>query len=446
MSFKRLIMVLIMLAIVVGIPNANYHLSQASTSAGIALRINEFMADNETTLPDPANSSSYPDWIELYNSGTLPVDLNGLYLTDDLNDLTQFQINESLILRPQEFMLFYADNDPEEGARHLNFRLSSNGETIALVDRDGTTILDSYTFGAQQADISEGRSPDGTDNWRFFETPTPGSSNPQSQSVPPVISNTSHQPAIPTASESVTVQTTIIDDQAVTSATLYYSSGGDFTPTTMTAVGNNQYEALIPAFAEQTQVRYYVMAQDNDALVSFSPPGAPTQLYGYTVNYNPPPLYVNELMANNQTTLTDPVEPGESPDWFELYNAGSTPLDLNGYYLTDDLRQLTQYQITDTLIIPAQGFLLFYADNDPEQGVEHTNFGLNNEGETLALVDKDGLMIIDHYTFGLQGPDLSLGRLPDGSESWTKFSASTPNESNNLGVVLSYQIFLPLIK
>lgn len=443
MSFKGIVIALMMLMITVGIGNASHHLSERPRSDAIALRINEFMADNETTLPDPANSSSSPDWIELYNSGTLPVALNGLYLTDDLREPTKFKINDTLVLGPQEFVLFYADEDPDQRPRHTNFKLSSGGESVGLVDIDGVTILDSYTFGPQEPDISEGRSPDGSDTWRFFDAPTPGSSNPQS--VPPIISNTSHQPAIPSASESVTVRTTIIDDGTVTSATLYYSTGGDFTMTAMTSVGNDQYEAIIPALADQSQVRYYVTAQDKQELVSSSPAGAPTERYGYTVGYSPPPLYLNEFMANNQTVLIDPVEADEYPDWFELYNAGSSALDLNGYYLTDDLTQLTQYQIRDTLVIQSQGILLFYADNDAEQGIEHTNFGLNNEGDTLALVDKDGFMIIDSYTFGLQSPDLSEGRLSDGSERWVKFSRSSPSESNDSGVALSRQIFLPLI-
>lgn len=438
-SFKGLLIAFVILTITVGIGNASHQRSEAPTSASIALRINEFMADNKGTLEVPAGSGNYPDWIELYNSGTFPVDLNGLYLTDDLSNLTRFQINQTLVLGPQEFVLFYADGTGE--GVHTNFGLSRDGETIALVDIDGTTILDSYTFGPQEPDISEGRSPDGTDTWRFFDTPTPGSSNPQS--VPPMISNTSHQPAIPTASESVTVRTTIIDDRAVSFATLYYGTGGGFTPTAMTGIGDNQYEAMIPAFPDQSPVRYYVMAQDDEGLESVDP--ASPELYGYTVGYTPPPLYVNEFMANNQSALIDPAESNEFPDWFEIYNAGETALDLNGYYLTDDLTDLTQYQITDTLVIQPQGFLLFYADNDAEQGIEHTNFGLNNEGDTLVLVDKDGFMIIDSYTFGLQSPDLSEGRLPDGSQKWLKFSRSTPNESNSLGLALSHEIFLPLM-
>ena len=68
-----------------GAPN-----SQTSENKGLV--INEFMADNETFLEDPAEPGEYPDWIELYNGSDDTVILNGLFLTDDLNDPTKWQI------------------------------------------------------------------------------------------------------------------------------------------------------------------------------------------------------------------------------------------------------------------------------------------------------------------------------------------------------------------
>ena len=64
--------------------------SQASDSNGLV--INEFMADNETTVEDPDESGEYPDWIELYNGSEEPIALNGLFLTDDLDEPTKWQI------------------------------------------------------------------------------------------------------------------------------------------------------------------------------------------------------------------------------------------------------------------------------------------------------------------------------------------------------------------
>jgi hypothetical protein len=55
------------------------------------LFINEFMADNDSTIQNP-DGSGYPDWIELYNAGLNAIDLGGMYLTDDMNDPTKWMI------------------------------------------------------------------------------------------------------------------------------------------------------------------------------------------------------------------------------------------------------------------------------------------------------------------------------------------------------------------
>ena len=69
--------------------------SQAGQSRGLV--INEFMADNETTVEDPAEPGEYPDWIELYNGSDETVILNGLFLTDDLNESTKWQIRSPVV-------------------------------------------------------------------------------------------------------------------------------------------------------------------------------------------------------------------------------------------------------------------------------------------------------------------------------------------------------------
>ena len=63
------------------------------------LIINELMADNETTIEDPEEPGEYPDWIELYNSSGETFILNGLFLTDDLNDPTKWEIRPPVMGR-----------------------------------------------------------------------------------------------------------------------------------------------------------------------------------------------------------------------------------------------------------------------------------------------------------------------------------------------------------
>ncbi len=70
--------------------------ANSPTGEGNGLVINEFMADNKTTIEDPAETGEYPDWIELYNGTNDTVILSGMFLTDDLNDPTKWQIRTPL--------------------------------------------------------------------------------------------------------------------------------------------------------------------------------------------------------------------------------------------------------------------------------------------------------------------------------------------------------------
>jgi hypothetical protein len=143
--------------------------------------INEFMAANTRTIAD--NAGEYDDWIEIYNKGDLPVDLGGLYMTDNFNNPSAWQIPntkpDSTTIQPGQFLIFWADGDIYQGVTHLGFQLSANGEQLALFQFDADTFayVDSVSFGHQSDDVSYGRSEDGGNLWGTFNIPTPGSSN-----------------------------------------------------------------------------------------------------------------------------------------------------------------------------------------------------------------------------------------------------------------------------
>lgn len=145
-------------------------------------------------------------------------------------------------------------------------------------------------------------------------------------------------------------------------------------------------------------------------------------------------LYFNEFMASNNNTIAD--EYGEFDDWIELYNNGSEPIDIGGYYVTDDLSNLTKYKISSsnsslTTIQPG-GFLLLWADKDTEQGILHLNFKLSSSGEQLGLVRIVGsdTVIVDYLNFDFQETDVSRGRYPDASYFYYEMHSSTPKSSN----------------
>ena len=138
------------------------------------LFINEFLASNDTTNMDEAGE--FDDWLELYNAGNEATNIGGFFLTDNADNLTKWLIPEGTVIQSQSFLLFWCDEEQEQGELHTNFKLGAGGEFLALVNIDGITLLDYITFGPQSADTAYGRYPDGSDNWQFMN-PTPGITN-----------------------------------------------------------------------------------------------------------------------------------------------------------------------------------------------------------------------------------------------------------------------------
>ncbi|MHC4863961.1 MAG: lamin tail domain-containing protein [Planctomycetota bacterium] len=139
--------------------------------------INEFMASNGDTLWDPCEPDESPDWIELYNAGPLALDLGGMYLTDNLSNPTRWRIPDGVSIEAGGYLVFFADDDDEQGSLHTNFKLQAADEDVGLFGADGSTLIDGITFRDQVSDISYGRYPDSSNNLRFFATATPGSEN-----------------------------------------------------------------------------------------------------------------------------------------------------------------------------------------------------------------------------------------------------------------------------
>ncbi len=436
MRVRFVILMVVWLLIACAWPGAGPAAAQPAASP---VRINEFLADNDAVIHD--EFGEYDDVVELYNPGPGAAALGGMYLSDDAANPTKFRIADAIAIPAGGFLLFWADSTPTQGIYHTNFGLSKGGESIGLFDTDanGHAAIDTYKFGAQVTDVSEGRCPNGGQKWLFFTAPTPGATNEPCGS-PPVISATKQMPAYPGAGETVTVSATITDEGSVVAAKLWYSTGGAFVAVPMAAAGSSLYQAVIPAQPAGTWVQYYLEAENDVGRKAVDPVGAPQRTYSYVAGYAPPPVTLNEVMSDNQTTLVDPEEPAEHPDWLELYNDGAAPVDLGGLYLTDDPTNPVQFPIPAGVMVPAKGFLVLYADGEPEQGPRHTNFKLSAGGEPLGLYGAEGKVRIDRIQIPALQPDVSYARHPDGAGPWSVQSCVTPGGRNAL-----CRSFLPLV-
>ena len=137
-------------------------------------------------------------------------------------------------------------------------------------------------------------------------------------------------------------------------------------------------------------------------------------------------VLINEFLASNASVNADPDFSGYA-DWVELYNAGSTAADLNGWYLSDNENQPAKWAFPSGTAIPAGGFLLVWTDGR-DTGL-HASFKLSAAGEVIAIYNDAGGQADVAY-FSEQLTDVSFGRQTDGGSPWGFFTHPTPGSSN----------------
>ena len=450
--------------------------------------INELSSKPVNGIPDEYGQPE--DWIELYNTDSSPVILDGLYFTDSIEDPFKYKIQSStadpIQIPAQEYIVFYADNDEEQGDRHLNFKLSNEGELIALVQKVGDTyvILDSISYSKQYEKLSFGRFPDGLNTWQLL-CPTPGISN-QETSVSGIVINefmAANQSVITdeygefddwieifNASDTpVNIAGLFITD-SLTNKTRYRLPLTDtdsllIQPNDHLLLwADNQPEQGIShlgfklgsdgesiGLIQQNGIDFIDLLEYPDISADVAMGRLPDGSPGFHITTPTPgttnkldtivKLYINEFCAANNSMITD--EFGEYNDWIEIYNANYFPVNIGGLYITDNQAQPANYKIPsnapDSTIIPARGFILLWADNQPEQGILHLDFKLSSEGESIGLVQYNGMDFIDYLEYpGIQ-KDVSMGRIPDGSSEF-QLTAPTPGSGNKIDTVRNIYI------
>jgi len=155
-------------------------------------------------------------------------------------------------------------------------------------------------------------------------------------------------------------------------------------------------------------------------------------------------IVINEILAGSDSCCDDGT--GEIEDFVELFNPGTTAVDIGGWYASDDASDLIKHQIpsddSSNTIIKAGGYLVLWASSEPSRGSLHVDFKLSKGGEYIGIVLPDSVTIVDSLTFGSQTDDLSFARLTDGAIIWSKTATPTPGYSN-AGLFVEENISLP---
>ena len=142
--------------------------SIVSAQSRKALRVNEVMVENESSIID--DYGEHHGWIELFNSNFAPLEISSIYITNDKHDPKKYPVplgDVNTRIAKRQHVVFFADGQPDKGTFHTNFVLEPGKENwIGIYDADGVTLIDEVTIPASlTADNSYARSVDGAGEW-----------------------------------------------------------------------------------------------------------------------------------------------------------------------------------------------------------------------------------------------------------------------------------------
>ena len=149
-------------------PRATEAVAEIASSRGV--RINEVMTANKSACYD--ETGACPDWIELYNASSSPVDITGWVLTDKTSRSIRFTFPEH-VMQSGEYVIVFASGllkNDTGGTWHAPFKLSSAGDTLLLFDESGT-IVQSMNIPALDEDCVYAMGENGT--WSATREYTP---------------------------------------------------------------------------------------------------------------------------------------------------------------------------------------------------------------------------------------------------------------------------------
>lgn len=141
----------------------------------IPLALNEVLPIN-ATLQNP--DGSFAGWIELQNTGEIPLDLGDMSLSNNVAQPRKFVFPAGTMLAPGESLVVQCNGLIAASATNTGFSLSGSGGFVGLyhTTANGGGLHDGFSYGRQLADFSIGRTPNGSGPWSLC-VPTRGTLN-----------------------------------------------------------------------------------------------------------------------------------------------------------------------------------------------------------------------------------------------------------------------------
>ncbi|MDM4763851.1 lamin tail domain-containing protein [Galbitalea sp. SE-J8] len=392
-----------------------------------AIRINEVESNGGTPV----------DWIELVNLASIPIDVSGWILRDNVpTDAVAIPAGTSIAANG-----FLAVDVDVAGGFGLG------GADSAVLDlADGTTQVDSYSWTSHAA-TTYGRCPDGTGAFVTTASSTKSAANDC-----PAVGPTPAQLAVKinevesngdtndwvelknTGATSVDISGWILRDNVDTDA-LPVPAGTTLAPGALYTLNTDDAANSGPAdfgLGAADSARLYL--PNGTTLIderSWTAHASVTLgMCTSTATWGPTTVSTknapNICAPEDGIRINEVESNGDTNDWVELYNAGPTGVDISGWILRDN-------KDTDALPVPASttlapgAFFTLVTDDAANDGTP-ANFGLGAP-DSARLFLPDGTTLIDGYAWDTHA-GTTYGRCPDGTGAFVTTVASSKGGAN----------------
>lgn len=458
--------------------SANSAFYEAEVTAQSPVRFSEVMASNASTIITV--DGTLPDWIELENTGAKDFNLNGYVIMAD-DDPTRMYRFSGTTVPAGGYLVLYADNTGGEG--HLPFKLATSGQRLTLMNAAGQAV-DVLNTPSLEADQVYCR--DNSGAWATSYVSTPGAKNRAGAGLDETVSAQSANDGAVVITEVMTRNATYAPDEngeyfdyveltnrsdVPVSINGWYLTDDrtniacwKFPDVTVDAGGSllvycsgydrkddpNHLHANFRLSGEGTDL---ILTQNGGttAAVVTVPALETDQAYSmvngrWTTALAPTPGLANtdqnaavageSIRANNASGVIiseiAAATSTDTPDWIELYNAGSTEVDLSGWGVSDNAARPRKWQFPDGISLqPGQYAAVFCNGEDTVSGGKlFTNFSLAVDGGYSVILSLPDGSTVDRVYLPRQYEDISYGRV-DGQAGFSYFTLATPMARND---------------
>ncbi len=142
-------------------------------------------------------------------------------------------------------------------------------------------------------------------------------------------------------------------------------------------------------------------------------------------------LLINEYLSANVDGLID--FQGDHEDWLELLNTGPDPVNLSGFFLSDEADEPYLWPLPDQDLAAGETLLIFASGQDLYLAELHSNFKLSSDGGEDLLISDSLAQPVDVVVTVDLPSDISHGREPEGGDLWLYYVSPSPGDQNPPG-------------